>query len=522
MGCSPRLLLLLLLRLTGDASPCAVPYGLIEVLKTSKRSLARPIVHSPESWGTSESRAWKAPEERSVYKPPQVFQTTMVLTDEEYFASFHPDGSQRNQQTHGRDPLAEGTSQRVAEEGKKMPTQGRSKNRAVDSASKGVYLTSPKADVRILRSHLEGFLSDMRNDLNKDLKEEARVRVFNAFLEYGLDTRYQNFTGELYRDLIEGQSTSGVNIIGVLPGKHRRTPKDHIIVLGAHYDTFKETKGVNDNGSGIAALLEVARVLTYHRCRLDYTVIFVALDMEEIGCVGSYYFVHDFLFPSELLRDSSKFQGAIILDTILHYNNSRHSQDIPKDFQNASPEVAYTIAADGHRGNFLASMSRWQLDSRLTLAFARAWDQQERPRYRLHSLSIPLGAQAITASLATHLNFLRSDHVMFWYHSHPSYKDSLSAILLTDTGPFRGTMRNCYHETCDDVRGLTDLNLHFVQKTTNALVALIMDLAKGSCTTSAPSSASKFRLAEEHNASLSNHITSNCIVLLMLLSLQCK
>ncbi|EEC00585.1 hypothetical protein IscW_ISCW001586 [Ixodes scapularis] len=282
MGCSPQLLLLLLLRLTGDANPCAVPYGVIEVLKTSKRSLARPIVHSPESWGASEPRAWRAPEDRSGYKPLQVFQTTMVLTDEEYFASFHPDESQRNEQTYGRDLPADGTAEHVVEGGKKMPTRDRDKSNRVESMSKDVYPISPKADVRILRSHLEGFLSDMRNDLSKDLKEEARVRIFNGFLEYGLDTRYQNFSGELYRDLIDGQSTSGVNIIGVLPGKYRRTPKDHIIVLGAHYDTFQETKGVNDNGSGIAALLEVARVLTHHRCTLDYTVMFVALDMEEI------------------------------------------------------------------------------------------------------------------------------------------------------------------------------------------------------------------------------------------------
>lgn len=44
-------------------------------------------------------------------------------------------------------------------------------------------------------------------------------------------------------------------------------------------------------------------------------------------------------------------------------------------------------------------------------------------------------------------------------------------------------MRNCYHKSCDDIRALTDLNLEFVEKTTNALVAVITDLARGSCTT---------------------------------------
>ncbi|XP_077500979.1 uncharacterized protein LOC144111498 [Amblyomma americanum] len=476
MGCWA--LLLLLLRLVGSIYGCAVPTGLTHLLKMPKRSVASPIVHSPDpAW--PRSRQWRLPEGRSGRRPSQSFRTTVVLTDEEYFASLHPAESQNSPEAADQKPFFDGYPYgrlRGADEAEPAD------ERSTTDPERDSETETLKSSADVLRDHLEGFLSDMRNDLEPSLKERARFRIFNEFLDYGLETRYQNFSGELYRELMDhSQPTSGVNIIGVLSGKHRRTPDDHLIVLGAHYDTFKKTKGVNDNGSGIAALLEAARVLTAHRCDLDYTVIFVALDMEEIGCVGSYYFVNDFLITSELLRDGSKFQGAIILDTILHYNDTLYSQDIPEDFQHASPLVAQAIVADGFRGNFLASMSRWRMDERLARSFSRAWHQQSGPHFGLHSLAIPLGPQPLAANLAKHLNFLRSDHVMFWYHSHPVYKDSLSAILLTDTGPFRGTMRECYHNVCDDATALTDVNLQFVQKTTDSLISTIVDLAKGSC-----------------------------------------
>ncbi|XP_037503967.1 uncharacterized protein LOC119378941 isoform X3 [Rhipicephalus sanguineus] len=462
---------------SGNVHACAVPSGLTHLLKMPKRSVASPIVHSSEpAW--PRHRPWRITEARSGHRPLGAFRTTLVLTDEEYFASEHPSESQNSPETADHKPFFDGYPYGRSRE----PDGAETEESMAPDRDENATAEPLKSSAEVLRDHLESFLSDMRNDLDIQLKEKARVRIFNEFLGYGLETRYQNFTGELYKDLMDNsQPASGVNIIGVLSGKHRRTSEDQLIVLGAHYDTFKKTKGVNDNGSGVAALLEAARVLTMHQCDLNYTVIFVALDMEEIGCVGSYYFVHDFLISNELLRDGSKFQGAIIMDTILHYNDTMYSQDIPVDFQDASPMVVNAIMADSFRGNFLASMSRWRMDERLALAFNRAWGREDKSHFRLHSLAIPLGPQPMAASLAKHINFLRSDHVMFWYHSHPVYRESLSAILLTDTGPFRGTMRECYHEVCDDITALNDLNLHFLQKTTNSLVATIVDLAKGSC-----------------------------------------
>lgn len=59
----------------------------------------------------------------------------------------------------------------------------------------------------------------------------------------------------------------GANIIGVLKGREWGTPNDQIIVVGAHWDTVNFTPGTDDNGSGMAAMLEAARAIAHGGCK---------------------------------------------------------------------------------------------------------------------------------------------------------------------------------------------------------------------------------------------------------------
>ena len=56
-----------------------------------------------------------------------------------------------------------------------------------------------------------------------------------------------------------------------------------MVILGAHWDTLSVTDGFNDNGSGMAAVLEVATTLAGSDCEFDNSIIFVAFDLEETG-----------------------------------------------------------------------------------------------------------------------------------------------------------------------------------------------------------------------------------------------
>lgn len=122
----------------------------------------------------------------------------------------------------------------------------------------------------------------------------ARRWIFNEFLRVG-NGRLQVENQE-YSFTFQGLATTQYNVIATLPG----TASDSgVLVLMANYDTRAAdwldgeslAPGADDNGSGVAALIEIARIMssrTWNR-----TVIFAALTAEEQGTYGSRYFVGD-------------------------------------------------------------------------------------------------------------------------------------------------------------------------------------------------------------------------------------
>lgn len=76
------------------------------------------------------------------------------------------------------------------------------------------------------------------------------------------------------------------NVIAERPGLGAR-----MLLIGAHYDSVKKSPGGNDNASGVAVLLELARVLSTYVLPEDLTIYFVAFGAEEDGLHGSRHFV---------------------------------------------------------------------------------------------------------------------------------------------------------------------------------------------------------------------------------------
>jgi hypothetical protein len=104
-----------------------------------------------------------------------------------------------------------------------------------------------------------------------------------------------------------GTTTIGRNIIGVLQGTETGAG---ILLIGAHYDSISldvqngsaYAPGANDNASGVAALLEIARVMSQRPHRA--TVMFVAFNAEEIQRKGSVSFVNDYLRANNIQIDA--------------------------------------------------------------------------------------------------------------------------------------------------------------------------------------------------------------------------
>ena len=80
----------------------------------------------------------------------------------------------------------------------------------------------------------------------------------------------------------------GRNVCARLTGTEK---PDEMIVVGGHYDGHDISQGADDNGSGIATILDTARLLAPHAGVLKRTVRFVCFSAEEVGLIGSQAYV---------------------------------------------------------------------------------------------------------------------------------------------------------------------------------------------------------------------------------------
>jgi aminopeptidase YwaD len=99
------------------------------------------------------------------------------------------------------------------------------------------------------------------------------------------------------------KNAPAANVVGVIEGSDPKL-KDEVIVIGAHYDHLglggegslatREGEihhGADDNASGTAGLLELARLFSRERARMRRTVVFIAFSGEEEGLIGSSFYV---------------------------------------------------------------------------------------------------------------------------------------------------------------------------------------------------------------------------------------
>jgi Zn-dependent M28 family amino/carboxypeptidase len=83
----------------------------------------------------------------------------------------------------------------------------------------------------------------------------------------------------------------------VIVTKQGTLAADTVLIIGGHYDTIRGP-GVNDNGSGVAVMLEVARILA--GIDTELTITFVNFAAEEIGLFGSRAYVREIVVPQEM------------------------------------------------------------------------------------------------------------------------------------------------------------------------------------------------------------------------------
>lgn len=132
-------------------------------------------------------------------------------------------------------------------------------------------------------------------------EELAAQYIEDKFAEFGITPGYHGS----YRQKFSVNRGRGYtwNIVGYLPS-NREFNNDEVVVIGGHYDHLGRRgdaiyNGADDNGSGTAAIIEIAEAFSEIRDHLRRTVVFIAFSAEEIGLYGSKYYVNNPLFPLE-------------------------------------------------------------------------------------------------------------------------------------------------------------------------------------------------------------------------------
>lgn len=222
-----------------------------------------------------------------------------------------------------------------------------------------------------------------------------------------------------------------LDLVPESPGDRQRPP----IILGAHYDTVPGSPGADDNASGVAALLELARAFSANPCR--YPLRLIAFDMEEYGMIGSS------AYAEEMKQQTQPIRLMISLEMLGYCTQEPNSQTYPPGLQAFYPD----------RGNFIAAVANLPavFDAR---HLCRTLRRQQTPS---EWLAVPNRGKLVPASRL-------SDNAPFWDCGY-------RAMMLTDTSFLRNPH---YHQASDTI---DTLDLNFLAGICQGLVAAMQAIA---------------------------------------------
>jgi len=207
----------------------------------------------------------------------------------------------------------------------------------------------------------------------------------------------------------------GINIFAERKGTDS---KAGAILVAAHYDTVPNSPGADDNATGVAVVLEVARLLASPPTSRTLQVAF--FDREEIGLLGSLAFTGN-------AAKLKKLQGVVVLDMVGYACHTAGCQRYPEGLKIESVLDAAGVTSPD-KGEFIAVVG--DAEHPLLLgAFAKSGTTGLPP---IVTLPVPLKG-VLTPDV------LRSDHAPFWYKG-------VGAVLVTDTANLRSPH---YHKSTD-------------------------------------------------------------------------
>jgi Zn-dependent M28 family amino/carboxypeptidase len=279
-----------------------------------------------------------------------------------------------------------------------------------------------------LRRHVEALAGRIgeRNVWRPAALAEAAGYIRDCLAGQGHAVQTQSYTS---------QGVAVENLEVVLPGSR---VAEEIVIAGAHYDSVVGSPAANDNGSGVAALLEIARLLA--GADLPRSVRLVAFVNEE----PPFFYGTEMgsrIYAERMLQRGEQVRAMLSLETIGYYTDAPASQRYPFPFRYFYPDT-------GNFVGFVGNLGSRRLVREAVAAFrdAAAFPSE--------------GVAAPGWMTGVHW----SDHWSFWQAGFP-------AIMVTDTALFRYPH---YHSRSDTPEKLDYTGL---ARVTHGLAAVIRSLA---------------------------------------------
>jgi Zn-dependent M28 family amino/carboxypeptidase len=231
------------------------------------------------------------------------------------------------------------------------------------------------------------------------------------------------------------------NLIATIPGPSAGNDREERLIIGAHYDSVPFSPGADDNASGVAVLLEVARACAGLARLPQRRIDFIAFGMEEEGYVGSSR------HANRLARRGVSVAAMVSLECVGYTDRRPRSQRVPPGVPVHVPD----------RGTFLGVIGNRPARP-LTVMLARAI-QLASPQLEAVTLVVDNDGRALPATRL-------SDHVPFWDRGYP-------ALLLTDTA----FLRNPHYHQPHDLPGTLDFD--FMADVARSVAAFTLMLGCG-------------------------------------------
>src|SRR6266478_3765935 len=266
-------------------------------------------------------------------------------------------------------------------------------------------------DQELIRAGLQRHVRALAHDIGVRSDETyANVQRAAAYIERTLaGFGYQVVSQEFAAD-----NRSYRNIEATLPGVPGHSHR--VVVLGAHYDTAEGAPGADDNASGVAGVLELARIFAQER--QARTVRFVFFPNEEppsfpTADMGSRH------YATAARERNDQIVAMLSIESIGYYDTEKGSQRYPFPLNLAYPDV----------GDFIGFVSNLRSRALLHRAIAA---------FRTHA-TLPTQGAAAPAWVP---GVWWSDHWSFW-------REGYHAIMITDTAPYRNPFYHTPQDTPD-------------------------------------------------------------------------